>query len=742
MPAPYSDNLYSAVDSDDDEATADALSPTDGYFHASSSSDAASFSHQQQHHQHHRASSNVPLVPNVLVEDPSLPGNKAREAEAERLNSGAEAVRTGDHHPAHHHHHRRSVQEEEEPHIVDLSHARHTSSSSIPSSVVPGVRSPLFQQHQGDAPPAYTPSPTSPRTGHQTFTPSGYQTFTTSSSTMGLPEEQQRLIAREPESMGAPPEAPTPSKWQRVKDRVANFNLRKRVKTCLGVLVILSIVCALLSHFAGKPRHKAPGIVDDGPVKKPDMEDHDLIWQPEKGCLDSPHRFPKTTSMVDLRYDRNLTVLQTTEKENRDRSRWTPHIMGQVILRPTIRTSPGTIELEVISNDESLGVTVEFDKETQVFNVITPRRTTWDSTKLAPCIQIRATVWVPRESILHTFKVDTIHLDIEVKDGLILGALDGTSLRSVIGDIVSPTPNDHDHDSGVVPYTLDSRRIHIETTSGDVKGWFPLYDELAIKTASGDIRTNIAAKPADPKAPKPAVLSVHSLSGEISIKEPLDGAVATTKLDKKFPPRDYVVDVATASGDITAELAVTSKAEFVSQSGDLRLKLLPILDAGLLKGGGPKPVLVTDTKSGETKVALLEPVWTSLTTIGNIPPSLQPPKAPFNNDDNNVIPIFNPEDENLPVKELTTTAALGVLKSKHTSISGDLKLVYPASWEGNLYAQTISGSQKVRGEGLQLTHSGGSYIKRLTGKKGRGYSQLTVETVSGDEDVLVGKDVA
>lgn len=257
MPSPYSDNLYSAADPSDDET--DALSPTDGYFHASS--DPASSS-SLRHGPFHRSAASVPRVPNVFVEDPTFQdsGSKAWEAEAERalLNSGSTGAEgpavsptgSADYQPSRipnsppSHQLRRSV-EEQHNHYTGLDHRIASPYMGHPS---PSVTTTLLPHHR-DAPPAYTPSPTSPPG-------SGYQTFVPSNSTMGLPEEQQRLITRGPESMGGPPTPPSQSRWQRVKSSIASLNLRKKLKTALGVFVVLSVVFMMISSFTLRPNHK------------------------------------------------------------------------------------------------------------------------------------------------------------------------------------------------------------------------------------------------------------------------------------------------------------------------------------------------------------------------------------------------------------------------------------------------------------------------------------------------------
>lgn len=303
MPAPYSDNLYSDLGQDVSDDERDALSPTDGYFHASSSSDAAPASQWQPHphphpqRQHQRMSSNVPDVPNVLVEDPTLRGlgaaDKAREAEEERLMNSAtgQAAASSPYPPqlstaaaraataatsssssshggpaspsaaatptsppfAASHHHRRSV-EEDEP----LRFAGH--STRLPYLHTPAGRgettnaaSQPHRHNQLDAPPAYSPSPSSPpASGHPQ---QGYQTFASPPANapvdiMGVPEEHQALLPRQPESMGGPPGGgPPPSRWRRLKESTGSPNLRKKIKTVLGVLVIISIISAILGAF-------------------------------------------------------------------------------------------------------------------------------------------------------------------------------------------------------------------------------------------------------------------------------------------------------------------------------------------------------------------------------------------------------------------------------------------------------------------------------------------------------------
>lgn len=609
MPAPYSDNLYSA----DDES--EALSPTDGYFHASSAS-----------------SRPRPLVPNILVEDPTLASRESKAWEAER-----------------------------ERRLLNSDDAGASSSDTRP------MASPSIQH---EAPPAYSPS----STNYSTFSPMGQV-----QEQHPRVEEQQPLLSHGPESMSSPPHE-EPSRWRRLKTSVAKTNLRRKFRTILGTFVIISAVIILLGiFFDDSSDWEPPDYINDGPIGS----HGEFTWNPSRVCLDTPHSFPKTTTS--LKFDRtsNLEIVQTVQRDHGHRGA-RPHVSGEVILQPAKDSSSAAIELQVISNDKNLGVHVHFDEKTQLFKMITPDTIDWDSSQ-APCIQIRATVWVPQKSIINALKINTIHLNVDVEAGFDLQVLKSTVIRSAIGHINTPAVAPK---KAAVPYTLSSREINIHTASGKVKGWYPLYDLLDIDTVSGDITVNVGPKPAEGE--KPASLRVHSASGQIEVHEPL------SQPKDSLPPRDYVVNVGTASGDITAEVAASSHARFESQSGDFKLRILPVLESST------SPALETDTKSGTSQVTILEPLW--ITAIG---------------------------DE---------TPALSALKSKHSSISGTIKLQYPSSWEGHVFAQTVSGSQDIRGRGLEVMHEGGPFARRTRGRKGDGNSQMDVSSVSGDESVLVGEE--
>lgn len=441
--------------------------------------------------------------------------------------------------------------------------------------------------------------------------------------------------------------------------------------------------------------------VDHDTVRQPDSAAvQDLEWTPKNGCRNTPHVFPNFSHKVRLGGGQKFGIHETLDHKQGHRAGRRPNVWGQIILRPaTNNASEGTVDLQVISNDENLQVNVEpkFHGDNQCLIMAVPHAVpSWpNGDGDAPCIQIRATFWVPREAHLRRLRVESVHLDVDVKDGLTLGVSDETKISTVAGRLRTSLPKDLGDD--VVPYTLQSRKISVETVSAPIEGWFPLYDRLRLASASGDITAQVAPKPGRHNHHDKAHLDVSSVSGKVSIQEPLKGAIDARKPDNKLPARPYAVKVSTVSGNVDARVAANCDAQFKTVSGELSLELLPVLDKNMEKRGSLK----TDTRSGDVRLKVLEPVW-----VGG------------DNDSNR--------------------GSLGRLRSKHQSISGDLKLSYPPSWQGSFNAKALAGEIEVHGKNVEIIRRGRNIARFIEGRKGDGDSCIKVETVSGDLDLTLG----
>ena len=267
------------------------LSPSDGYFHTSEHTSSSSQPRDSWQPSNYTAaaSSQVPHVPDVWVADPTLEQgstaeSKAREAREEQeqnrqrfntrypplvedrnLFESAAGGSTGENAPSTHSPaHTRSTSTYSPAHHGYLAsqstssnsfnHGYHASRYTPPSTTATpsrsrrsetlySERSSLFS-HPNEAPPAYTPSPTSPTS---TASPTNYRTF--SQSSMGRPEEAQGLLAHRPESMADPGDEELyeaqPIWRERIKRRLPYFNWRN-CRLLLLVLVLLLITVGFL----------------------------------------------------------------------------------------------------------------------------------------------------------------------------------------------------------------------------------------------------------------------------------------------------------------------------------------------------------------------------------------------------------------------------------------------------------------------------------------------------------------
>lgn len=425
-----------------------------------------------------------------------------------------------------------------------------------------------------------------------------------------------------------------------------------------------------------------------------------------------------------------------------------PNIEGEVILRRASSSNPrGSIKVEVMTNAQEEETDVHFESEGQELTVTTPNKLEWHYAA-GPCIQMRVTVFAPAGSALERLVVNTTQLDIDIMSGLDLSVDDEVLLRAISGDINAPkhktsydTASENDD-----PYVISNRRTVVETISGNIKGWFALNDLLKVTSVSGDIAIDIAPQVVDSDNPARAELRISTTSGDISALEPINKAFAggIETSSRKFPGRDYYVDIATSSGKITADVACSSYSNVRSQSGNLILTMWPVLDPS----DKAQAQISTNTKSGDQRLTVLEPLW-----MGIIKPEDQRLAKPGKDDEKG-----NPKDGDEPwliihphdhiasegIDDTTSTGsdkrALGNVLSRHGTMSGNIRLQYPTAWEGSLIAETITGTQRIRGEGLDVWDVGTPVTKTYTGRKGSGASNMKVVTISGDENILIGKE--
>ncbi|KAJ6780132.1 hypothetical protein PWT90_03845 [Aphanocladium album] len=787
MPAPYSDNLYSSgpdpavsdasAGRDDDAAAAasaadaSALSPSDGYFREDDSAAGAVSPTTTSPHQHQQTSyasrraGSTPYVPNVLVEDPTLAKDPDSKAQlAQRLINSDVAVGAGPG-PAssfspHPHHNHESYYPSASPSVSGASVATpstitsasypHYAQSSRRQSSTQGASSQQQQrqlhintspqlhqqqpsypyQGQGDAPPAYTPSSPDNNAGNY-----NYSTFPSSNSPrMGVPEEHDRLLPPHQQGYSDPPKQPL---WQRIRESHDSGSLRKNIKKILGILVFVSIVLVFMGFNMSGPKYRKH-IIDKSPIRIPDMDETDMIWHPSRSCRDTPHNYPKETYHASLSSDRVLFIEQTMRKKGwTEPNGPTPHVNGEVVLRPT-NSKKAELDVEIIANYEDLDIEVEFSNSggTDHLKVTTPRVVP-DASSRDVCIQIRITAWIPEKALVNALAVNTISLNIFVQEGLALGAENEVDFSVVAGNLIFPKD-----DSDVEPYKMEAPRYKYSTVSGDINGWFPMYHKLKASTVSGDIVAKVTHKDVVLKSSETCLLDVTSVSGELKID---DGSINVQSSKDKIPPRDYLVKLVTTSGDIVANLFTGSSSEFSSTSGDLKLDLVPVLDERWLNNRW-RPLLKTSSTSGGHRVKVAEPHFIT------IPDDMNPGRRPSlpetdrdskkNKESASTVTEKKEDDREIKRRRVAENKrGLTAFESRHSSISGNLHLYYPGSWEGTFSADTMSSDINIRGKDVVVDRKKGGLVgKTISGHKGEGGSSIKMDELSGNVVLVIGQE--
>lgn len=228
---------------------------------------------------------------------------------------------------------------------------------------------------------------------------------------------------------------------------------------------------------------------------------------------------------------------------------------------------------------------------------------------------------------------------------------------------------------------LDSRETRLETTSGSISGRYSLFDLLWIKSISGSVNINVLPKQKATGGNPIALLYADTMSGSIRVD--------TER--KNIPERDYIVSMNTTVGSIDGTYIHGSRTGITSSAGSINVDLMPY-------SVGDSSMLTTHTTDGQTVLKL---------------------RAPYT--------------------KAGSANAMSKMVSTHTSVSGQLDLTYPQSWEGHLEGQSVTGTVHLQGHDLELLGEDNKPgFSRVEAKKGSGESTMIFKTATGQCEVLVG----
>lgn len=508
------------------------------------------------------------------------------------------------------------------------------------------------------------------------------------------------------------------------------------------------------------PISKLPSQDDDGTRLAYPPYDGEMSWSETDLCANKEIKYPVQTFKVEFSESRNLSFFQDVKKEN-PRSGRDVRVSGEVVIRRAGNGTPGPgITLESVSNDDLIELDLDWDDVEQRLYVLSPLSIPWPSnTPESPCLQIRSTIWVPPGSILDSLNVESVHLGVKLLDNLSIQLNNFARLASTIGTVVAATDGEKDPKQVMLEgpprsFTLDSRYIEVKTLSNAIAGSWPLYDYLGLETVAGSIRAGIVPKEALKDKPRPAILYVHSTSGPVELHEPVEAAAAALAMQSQgtavgataqdiIPPRQYGVDLYTMSGTVKGSVAFSHSCKVHTTSGNIDLTLLPVYDKSQMQspGGGASSStsnLQTSTTSGTTVVNVMDALWKDIQT-GSYVALPAPPPAPapgsvevtpigaedpysFLGDKENEEPAPEPEQQEQQPAAASPPPAIHVLSSKHSTTSAAIRLNYPATWEGGIDADSLTGKIAVTGKGVEVIRRDDEfpgYKERVVARKGQ-----------------------
>ncbi|KAI4272512.1 MAG: hypothetical protein L6R38_006576 [Xanthoria sp. 2 TBL-2021] len=294
-------------------------------------------------------------------------------------------------------------------------------------------------------------------------------------------------------------------------------------------------------------------------------------------------------------------------------------------------------------------------------------------------VSAKVTVWISRGLHLSSFSINTDSLDVIFHENVPIPKHTPISICAPSSSVKFTSNKLPSH------LTIDSRQTTLTTQSGSVTGDFTLRDTLKIHTQSGSININLSLLSSN--ITTPATLDLQAQSGSIKV------ATTTILTPSKIPHRDYHSTLRTQSGSIRATLVHGTSTTLHSSSSSIHASLYPHDSSS----AGERSDLITHVLSGSTDIT--------------VHPSLSSPSAPLRN-----------------------------FHASHTGISGSIRILYPAQWEGTVEGSTVSGSIRYDWPGLKIVEDGRGWVqKKLKGVKGVGKGVVAFRDVSGSVE-LKGMD--
>ncbi|KAI0595781.1 hypothetical protein F4775DRAFT_342248 [Biscogniauxia sp. FL1348] len=542
---------------------------------------------------------------------------------------------------------------------------------------------------------------------------------------MGASEvENERLLGLDPESMRLPPddeEANTPAWRRRLRRRVPTWI---NWKTTLFAAIILIVSVSLLTNSfrtVKEDTNKTIRPVESQPIEQqpvteqPQESEAPAMSQPFQLCEGTPHQFEDQVMALNFDSDKSVSFF---EEQHEHPGEYPVLVEGQVEVRRLDGGEPRMV-LKTATNDPDMLLSIFQDDAEQRMKVSIPKKYSSSVGRQTPCVEMRATIWVPENANLRVLSINVTHFGIGLLDDLSLNVKDHTALISTTGSIgagvgtpasnagqgIGSSVSEYTYVPAKDSYVFNSTAVEARTVSGQISGNWPLYEILGLHTTAGSIKVDVTPKERLQPGPGVAVLSLSTTSGDISVVEPIHSA--------PVPLLDYLVDIKSTSGSIHGAVAFGPAIKLQSVANDIVFDLLPVMHRSRLTPQTPAQ-LETVSRSGVTVARILDPIWYGGSS-----------------------------------DTASTTRLFDCLEAKHQETSGDMKLQYPKTWKGNAEVKSTSGRVSIAGNEVFLVSQAnkmlGADTRVCKGPKGYGEkdepgSKILAVGTSGDMYLTIGEE--
>lgn len=490
-----------------------------------------------------------------------------------------------------------------------------------------------------------------------------------------------------------------------------------------------------------------------------------LVWKPPTDwkCRNTPLRINEAAYGLSIGRESSINIIEEGWNGASGSAEATAvRVFGDIVVRSSPLFESAEVSLDGFSNDPSIAPRFNINSGhlTQSYYLSDPPPVLdWPDDGSVPCYQGRITLSLPAGTTFKTLSLSSEQFNVLFRTGLNLSVTEGFAATANSGNIIAPVIMTADEGS-IAPYRLQSPSSLVVSVSGNIQGWFPLYNELGLLSGSGDVVTQIGLKSLDLSKNPSTGLVASSRGGNVNVTSVPPQRTKFGERDGKFPLRDSASVLQTKIGNITAKMAIGSRTEFDVVHGNIDVDLQPIL-GHRAREQNRSPLLSTFSEVGNSQIRVREPIWTDdikYSTNDNPTPTkfeditlAQRTKSTNRKSFLAALPrgarlrlptdLFYWARSNATKQATMRNKPWGDFETRHSAGDGNLLITYPDSWTGLIKWQGTNQHATFLAHGLTILRQWGSSTKHIEARRGAGDSVVNIDSQGGSVILAIGQEI-